>query len=125
MKYLTKAIALACTVAMPMSWAQEAPSAFQYGKMTMIEDAVESPSVTVVHSDTSGVVEVRFQECEGCSFKSLLPSKEISFGVGDGSLSAAMAAKKYKNSAGTVFFDTTTSMVNRVQYFQAQKGGEK
>ena len=125
MNYLTKVLALAFLLIMPPAWAQGAQSVFNYGEMTMIEDAVESPNVIVVYSEASGVVEIRFQECEGCGFKSLLPSKGISFGAGNGAISAAVAAQNYYNSAGTVFFDTKTSTVNRIQYFQTHKGDEK
>lgn len=125
MKYLAKVIALACTFAMPMSWAQEAPSAFQYGKMTMIEKGVESPKVIVGYSDASGVVEIRFQECEGCEFKSLLPSDEISFGTNDELLPTKVAAQKYRGSPGTVIFDAETLRVNHIEYFQVQGGGEE
>lgn len=125
MNYLIKAVALASVFVTPVAWGQEAQAAFHYGKMTMIERAVESPKVTVVYSDTSGVVEIRYQQCDECGYKTLLPAEGVNFSVSNEMLLASTAAQAYKDSPGTVFFNTRTSKVNRIVYFETQSGGDE
>lgn len=125
MSYLIKVLALLSAFVAPVSWAQEASSAFEYGEIILVEDAIESSKIVVVYSEASGVVEVRFQECEECEYQTLFPAPVISFSVEGESLTAKTASESYRNSPGTVIFDVSTSKVNRVQYFQADnRGGE-
>lgn len=119
MSYLIKVLALLSAFVAPVSWAQEASSAFEYGEIILVEDAIESSKIVVVYSEASGVVEIRFKECEECKYRALFPAQEISFNVEGRSLSAKTASERYRNSPGTVFFDVSTSNVNRVEYFQA------
>ena len=125
MSYLIKALILLSALIAQASWAQQAPSAFEYGEMVLVEDAIESSRIVVVYSEASGVVEIRLQECQECEYQTLFPAPEISFSVEGSSLTAKAASENYRNSPGTVIFDTSTSKVNRVQYFQVDNRGEK
>ena len=125
MSYLIKVLILLSALVVQVSFAQEAPTAFVYKEITIGEQAVESPKVVVVYSDASGVVEVRFQECDGSEFRTLFPAQDIRFSAGGESLPADVVSEKYRNSPGTVFYDASTSKVNRIKYFQTRNGGEK
>jgi len=125
MSYLIKVLILLSALVVQVSFAQGAPTAFVYKEITIGEQAIESPRVVVVYSDASGVVEVRFQECDGCEFRTLFPAPDIRFSAGGESLPVEIVSEKYRNSPGTVFYDAATSKVNRIKYFQTRNGGEK
>lgn len=117
MSYLIKSLILLCAFVAQVSMAQQAPSAFAYSEIVLKEQAVESPKIAVVYSEASGIIEIRFQECDECRFRTLSPGENIRFGAGQEELPVDVAAELYRNSPGTVFFDSSTLKVNRVQYF--------
>jgi len=123
MSYLIKVLILLSALIAQASWAQQAPSAFIHNEIILKEDAVESQKIVVAYSETSGVIEIRFKECEECEYRTLFPAPGISFSVGGKSLTAKAASESYRNSPGTVIFDASTLKVNRVQYFQADNSG--
>ena len=125
MSYMTKALMLLIAFSVQASWAQQEPAAFLYNEIILVEDAVESEKIVVAYSEASGVVEIRFQECEKCEYQTLFPAPGILFSVGGKSLTAKAASESYRNSPGTVIFDAVTSKVNRIQYFQTRNEGNK
>lgn len=125
MSYLTKVLMLLAALFASASWAQQTRTPFLYNEIVLVEDAVESTEVVVAYSEASGVVEVRFKECDKCEYRTLFPAPSISFSVGGKSMTAKAASEHFRNSPGTVVFDASTSKVNRIQYFQARDGGEE
>lgn len=125
MSYLINVLILLSALVAQASWAQQTPSAFAYSEIILEEQAIESPKVVVVYSGASGVLEIRFQECDDCEYRALSPAEGITFSVGDESLLAEVAGEEYRNSPGTVFFDALSLQVNRVQYFQTRNGGDE
>ncbi|WP_144780000.1 hypothetical protein [Marinobacter maritimus] len=125
MSYLIKVVILLSALVAQASWAQQTPSAFAYSEIILEERAVESPKVVVVYSKASGVLEIRFQECDDCEYRALSPADGITFSVGGKSLLAETASGTYRNSPGTVFIDASSSKVNRVHYFQTRSGGDE
>ncbi|WP_309045739.1 hypothetical protein [Marinobacter sediminicola] len=123
MSYLIKALIILCAFVAQAALAQQAPSAFAYSEIILGEEAVESPRVIVVYSKASGVVEVRFQECEDCQFRTLPPEDSIKFVAGEEELPVEVAVEQYRNSPGTVFFDRSDLKVNRINYFGIRDGG--
>ena len=125
MSYLIKVVILLSALVAQASWAQQTPSAFAYSEIILEERAVESPKVVVVYSEASGVIEIRFLECDDCEYRALSPAEGITFSVGGENLLAEAASARYRNSPATVFFDASSSKVNRIQYFQARSGGDE
>lgn len=123
MSYLIKALILLCAFVAQVSMAQQVPSTFAYSEIVLKEQAVESPKVAVVYSEASGIVEIRFQECDECETRALPPAVNIRFSAGQEEVPVGVAAERYRNRAGTVFFDRSTLKVNRVQYFKIRNGG--
>lgn len=125
MSYLINVLMLLAALSASASWAQQSDTTFLYNEIVLVEDAVESTEIVVAYSEASGVVEIRFKECEECEYQTLFPAPGISFSVGGRSITKKAASERYRNSPGTVVFDASTSKVNRIQYFQARDGGEE
>lgn len=125
MSYLIKVLILLSALVAQASWAQQTPSAFAYSEIILEEQAIESPEIVVVYSEASGVLEIRFQECDDCEYRALSPADGITFSVGGKSLLTETANEQYRSSPGTVFVDASSSKVNRIQYFQTRNGGDE
>lgn len=124
MNYVKFGITCIFAVMAQLVWAQqELP--YANTAMTSSEIAVESPSVMLAYSRSSGVVEIRFKECDGCEFRALLPAENLRFSAAGVSITSGDAFGELQGSAGTVFIDSETSKVKRVQYFDASNGGGK